>query len=171
MEFTLEGPMPAPLHGQGCPEGNDMEEILMGGQPHEALLNSFDQIDWSNVIESAKEMAPEDEDKDDQTWDPEKETQCKKDEEAHACPFCMKRAMKKGVKMVVMKVKAMCEKTECPKMARICQFMTDNREAAFGMLVAKVEPWKFAKGFCMKQKVKRARERARAGATGTISRR
>merc|ERR1719486_230233 len=49
----------------------------------------------------------------------------------------------------MMKVKAMCDEGNSATMQKMCLWMQKNREVALGMLISKVEPWKFAKGWCM----------------------
>merc|ERR1719281_2119346 len=49
----------------------------------------------------------------------------------------------------IMKIKAMCEETTSPVMQKMCPWMKENRAVSLGMLLSKVEPWKFAKGWCM----------------------
>jgi hypothetical protein len=134
--------------GKGtCQEPNDlaMTEILSGHQPHEALLNNFDKIDWSNVIEEASELMPH-----------QYAVEFKKDlaapkceSDSKVCPHCMMKHIKKTTKDAIMKVKAMCQETKCSVMQKMCPWMKENREVALGMLISKVEPWKIAKGWCM----------------------
>merc|ERR1719270_1981987 len=45
-------------------------------------------------------------------------------------------------------VKKLCKTTECPRMQGFCRWARWHREMAFGVLLAKVEPWKYALGRC-----------------------
>lgn len=128
----------------GKPDDLTLNEILMGEQPHEALLKNFDQIDWSSVIDSAKEMGPN---KTESFG--ELAPQCQTPEQAKVCPYCMRKMMKKAVMMAVKKIIGMCHESKCHIMAKMCPWMKENKAVAFGMLLAKVEPWKFAMGWCM----------------------
>jgi len=134
------------------PDETALTEITTGHEPHEALLESFDKMDWSMAIDNAETVAepPQSEE------EPEAE-----DEEPEAlmclenkgmpkiCPKCMKRTMKRVMFHAVMKVKAMCKTTQCPMLQKMCPWAAQNQEIAFGMLLGKVEPWKIAFGFCM----------------------
>jgi len=127
------------------PDNETMAEILSGHQPHEALLKNFDQIDWTNVVEEATELVAQ---KPNVTV-PAKEATPKCEAQSKVCPQCMMEATRMGTMRAVMKVKAMCHETKCPVMLKMCPWMKENRAVSLGMILSKVEPWKFAKGWCM----------------------
>lgn len=59
---------------------------------------------------------------------------------------CFKKTFGFVMEMVVKKTEEMCKKTKCPVMGKWCQWARQNKntqEAAFGMLMMKVQPWKF----------------------------
>merc|ERR1719222_554894 len=63
----------------------------------------------------------------------------------------MKKAMGRGMDVAIMKVKAECadaQNSKNPVMIKMCPWMAEHKMVALGMLVAKVEPWKFAFGRC-----------------------
>lgn len=144
--------------GKGhCDMPNDvtMSEISMGSEPHEALLDNFDKIDWSDVEEQTEELVQVPEYKEEL---PEEIMQMCKEQKHHmpVCPKCMKKAMRHVMGHAVMKVKAMCahaDKMNCKVMQKMCPWMAEHKEVAMGMLAAKVEPWKFAFGFCRHKKM------------------
>lgn len=50
------------------------------------------------------------------------------------------------MEMSIKKTKEMCEKTKCPVMTKWCKWAGEsehNKEMAYGMIMGKVEPWKF----------------------------
>jgi len=130
------------------PDDAALTEIEMGSQPHGILLDSYDKMDWHTVLDEVEGIAP------DVLKDREEEEQpdehCKAPR--HVNPRCMKHAMGHVMMHVVGKVKEMCKNTKCEKMQKMCGFAKENRGQAFGMLLGKVEPWKFAMGFCMEGK-------------------
>merc|ERR1719183_2944582 len=68
----------------------------------------------------------------------------------------MMGAMRRVMGLAVGKVKGMCANAadgKCPIMEKMCPWMKQNKEVSLGMLVAKVEPWKFAFGFCRAMKM------------------
>lgn len=133
------------------PDNETMAEIEMVMQPHDAILNNFDQIDWSNVLEEAGELAPEEEKNEEEAQEPSFPA-CEIPQEDHVCPKCMEHGIKHVMHRALGKIKHMCEETSCPKKQKICGWTKEHREVAFGMLLAKVEPWKFALGFCTHKK-------------------
>jgi hypothetical protein len=137
------------------PDEVSMDEILSGEQPHEALLEDFDKIDWSGVVDEAKDMVLPEQKEDSMTqWE---EPQCEEKSDMKVCPHCLKKAMRATMKFTFMKVKAMCMKNDSPKMRRMCPWMAQHKAEALGMLIAKVEPWKFAMGWCMHKKHQKAK--------------
>lgn len=140
-------------YGKGACEKPDeatMNEIASGEEPHAALLEHFDKVDWSEVEAETVELMPLDHNDDEEE---EEEVMmspaCKNHKLVQkVCPKCMKKKMKGVMRVSIMKVKKMCETTKCAKMQKMCGWMGEHREVALGMLVAKVEPWKFAFGAC-----------------------
>merc|ERR1712176_900013 len=64
---------------------------------------------------------------------------------------CMKKTMRRVMGVAIMKVKAECadaQNSKNPVMIKMCPWMAEHKMVALGMLVAKVEPWKFAFGRC-----------------------
>merc|ERR1712096_569200 len=104
-----------------------MAEILSGDQPHDALLNNFDQIDWSNVIEEASALVPQKR-TDDQEADKEGQKTLMCESDFKVKPWCMKKGIEHVTKHSVMKVKAMCQETKCAMMKKMCHWMAQNRE-------------------------------------------
>jgi len=130
------------------PHGVTMEEIAMGEEPHEALLDNFDKMDWTDVEEQTQEMAAQPELEIDENDAPSCDEMKK---HMPVKPKCMKKSMRKVMGFAVMKVKGMCanvDKIKCPVMKKMCPWMAQNKEVTLGMLIAKVEPWKFGFGFC-----------------------
>jgi hypothetical protein len=144
--------------GKGACEHPDqitMSEIAMGNEPHEALLDNFDQVDWSEVTEEAQELIPIEHDE--QMGDTEAHPCQEMRKKMPVCPMCMKKAMRHAMGHGIMKVKAMCKKEMnkdggCPVMKKMCPWMAKNKAVALGMLIAKMEPWKFAFGYCLHKK-------------------
>lgn len=135
------------------PDSVTMDEIVMGNEPHEALLENFDKIDWTEVEEQTQELLPFE--KDDEVAEsvaPKCEEQKK---HMKVCPKCMKKAMRHVMHHSVVKVKEMCahvDQIKCPVMKKMCPWMAQNKAVSLGMLIGKVEPWKFAFGFCLAKK-------------------
>lgn len=61
---------------------------------------------------------------------------------------CMKCVGKKVMEMTIKKVEAFCKKTKCEHAQKICKWAEEHKDEAFGFLLAAVEPWKFAIGYC-----------------------
>jgi hypothetical protein len=150
--------------GSCKPDNETMAELELGMQPHDALLDNFDQIDWSNVLDEAGKLGPKEEhgeEKEEETDDKEEGVaqeesfpMCEMHEQHHpnVCPKCMKHTIKHVMKRAVWKVVGMCKETSCPKKKKLCGWAREHKGVAFGMLVAKVEPWKFALGHCAHKK-------------------
>jgi hypothetical protein len=135
------------------PDQVTMEEIATGKEPHEALLDNFDKVDWSEVQAATHELWPVAPHDGERLEDAEDAT-CSSEQPMHkVCPRCMKHSMRRVMGLAIMKVKAMCMKSDSTIMKKLCPWMAQNKEVALGMLVAKVEPWKFAFGFCISQKM------------------
>ncbi|CEL93219.1 unnamed protein product [Vitrella brassicaformis CCMP3155] len=64
------------------------------------------------------------------------------------CKYCVKKTAMRVMKKVVRRVVRFCEGTDKPMAKKACQAAKDHPKVAFGYLLAKVEPWKFAVGFC-----------------------
>jgi len=140
-------------------ENSTLSDIVSGNEVHDLVLKHFDKIDWNEVLERARE--PEEEEaeqheKDGQDVKAEREMQVCEARQKNAtdakqhnfCPYCFKRVMGLVMCKATMAVKMMCMKTHDPHTMRMCEFAYQHREVAFGMLLAKVEPWKFAMGAC-----------------------
>lgn len=127
------------------PDEITMTEIALGSEPHEALLDNFDQVDWSEVESSAEELIPEGEETAEDEISPCEE----QNKKMPVCPKCMKRAMRHVMGRAIMKVKGMCANSACQTMKKMCPWMRQNKEVSLGMLIGKVEPWKMAFGFCL----------------------
>lgn len=69
----------------------------------------------------------------------------------HVCPMCMDRVMRQVMGHALQGVIGMCKSTNCPVMKKICDWSRNHKEMAFGMLLGKVEPWKFAMGRCWRR--------------------
>jgi len=132
------------------PDEVTMAEIAMGEQPHEALLQNFDEVDWTDIEEHTEELEVT------QGNDGQMEASqmCMQEKPQHhkVCPHCMKHAMRYVMGHAIKKVKMMCMKSKCPVMQKMCPWMKQNKEVALGMLIAKVEPWKMAFGYCVHKK-------------------
>lgn len=137
--------------GKGACKKSDnatMDEMVMGEENHQGLLDSFDEVDWSEVQEQTEELTQLSDDNAEMASETSRPP-CEEHRHRHmVSPFCMKRAMRHVMGHAIRKVKGMCAHSKCPKMKRVCRFMAQHKEVAFGVLVAKVEPWKFAFGFC-----------------------
>lgn len=64
------------------------------------------------------------------------------------CPKCYRKVFGFVMKHAVMGTKHVCHVTKCPVLQKWCKWAGNHREMAFGMLLAKVEPWKYAIGRC-----------------------
>lgn len=147
--------------GKGvCTNRTSLDELASGNEAHDLVLKHFDEVDWDEVIERAAEPEEEDdeEDHDDDLEElAEMEMQvCEAQQEdaMEAKPHnhhhgCFKKVTKQVMFKAAMRVKAMCAKyPDNPKVQRMCAFAKEHRDIAFGMLLAKVQPWKFAMGAC-----------------------
>lgn len=139
--------------GKGACEHPDevtMNEIAMGEEPHEAILSNFDKVDWNDNEEDTEGEMPLPK-KDALDFDDGEAKICMK-HKPKVCPYCMKVATRKAMYFAIMKTKKMCmegEKKGCPYMTKMCKWMGEHREVAMGMIAGKVEPWKFAYGYCL----------------------
>ena len=61
---------------------------------------------------------------------------------------CFEKAMCRAMRRGVRRVKTVCAKSKCPYIKQICQWGDVNRPWAFGMLIGKIQPWKYAMGKC-----------------------
>jgi hypothetical protein len=61
---------------------------------------------------------------------------------------CYKMVFRIVMAHSVSMVKKQCRTTHCPKMQGFCKWARWHREMAYGVLLAKVEPWKYALGRC-----------------------
>lgn len=64
------------------------------------------------------------------------------------CKHCYVRVFRAVMKMAIMGTKKMCASTECPFLQYWCKWAAEHREEAYGMILAKTEPWKYAIGRC-----------------------
>jgi hypothetical protein len=142
-------------YGKGAceqPKGISMTEIAMGEEPHEALLDSFDKVDWSEVEEEIELLMPGDKQFNEDVEVSDSSATCAEEKRTHeVSPRCMIMKMHRVMGSAVKKVEGMCahvDKTNSPVMQKMCPWMAQHKEVAFGMLTAKVEPWKFAFGAC-----------------------
>merc|ERR1719432_439425 len=125
-----------------------MAEIATGEQPHEALLDNFDKMDFTEVEEQITEFGS---DEDDVGEDPADAPHDPKPKHHKVCPMCMKKTMRRVMGFAIMKVKNKCAEahnSENSVMKQMCPWMAEHKMVALGMLAAKVEPWKFAFGRC-----------------------
>merc|ERR1719502_837477 len=78
-------------YGKGSckkPDDMTMSEIASGHEPHEALLDNFDKIDWSEVQEETEMLAPS---TDENEMAEDKQPACKGNTRMHKVnPRCMK---------------------------------------------------------------------------------
>lgn len=66
----------------------------------------------------------------------------------HVCVKCYKKVFKIVMAHAIGGTKKMCEHTKCPFLQHWCKWAGHNKEMAYGMLLEKVEPWKYAIGRC-----------------------
>jgi hypothetical protein len=66
----------------------------------------------------------------------------------HISKICFKKTSCFVMKMAVGRFRKMCRKTGSAKVKKICGWVAHHKAFAFGMMLAKVEPWKFAIGRC-----------------------
>jgi len=71
-----------------------------------------------------------------------------KGKKGHVCVKCYKKVFGIVMKVAVMRTKKMCNTTKCPFLQGWCKWAGEHKEMAFGMLMGKVEPWKYAIGRC-----------------------
>eukprot|EP00397_Hematodinium_sp_SG-2012_P042771 GEMP01047382.1.p1 GENE.GEMP01047382.1~~GEMP01047382.1.p1 ORF type:complete len:281 (+),score=61.97 GEMP01047382.1:89-931(+) len=64
------------------------------------------------------------------------------------CPYCVKAISALVMQHAIKKVVDWCLHTKCPKAKAICKWALQHKAIAFGYLLAAVEPWKFATGYC-----------------------
>jgi len=62
---------------------------------------------------------------------------------------CMQKAMHKVMKKAAGHAKHWCETTQDPRAQRMCVWLDAHEEEAMGMLISRVQPWKFALGRCL----------------------
>lgn len=151
--------------GKGvCTNRTSLDEIVSGSEAHGLVLKHFDQVDWDEVIERAVEPEEEEELEENQEENEQEELaememqvcEARQEDAMEAKPHnhdhgCFKKVMKKVMFKAVMRVKMMCVKyPDNQRIQRMCAFAKEHRDIAFGMLLAKVEPWKFAMGACRK---------------------
>lgn len=139
-------------------DNGTLSEIVMGSEAHDLVLQHFDEVDWDEVLQQAAE--PEEDEHEEKNVIVAVEEEEVKECDAHGeklmakkahsfCPHCFKAVMMKTMWKAAMGVRMMCHKHhDCPKMRKMCEWAKDHKEVAFGMLLAKVEPWKFAMGAC-----------------------
>lgn len=82
----------------------------------------------------------------------------------HICPKCYKKVFGIVMKVSIWGAKKMCRRTKCPVLKKWCSWAASHREVALGMILAKVEPWKYAIGRCWSDK--RGRGGRRGGRRG-----
>lgn len=70
----------------------------------------------------------------------------------HICPKCFEKVFGFVMKMSIREVKKMCRHTDCPALQEWCKFGATHPAVAYGMILAKVEPWKYAIGRCWSPK-------------------
>jgi len=130
------------------PDQMTMAEITMGEEPHEALLENFDKMDFTDVEEQTMELVEEGNQEGQDLADA---PECPQHMHHKVSPKCMKKTMRRVMGFAIMKVKAECadaQNSKNPVMMKMCPWMAEHKMVALGMLVAKVEPWKFAFGRC-----------------------
>lgn len=68
---------------------------------------------------------------------------------------CVEKVIKHIMKMVVKKIVHWCHdpKAKCPVREKVCKWASEHKEMALGYLLAAVEPWKYAEGYCMHQEL------------------
>lgn len=66
----------------------------------------------------------------------------------HVCPRCYKKVTGIVMRRAIGGAKKMCEVTKCPFLKKWCVWAGKHAKMAYGMLLAKVEPWKYAIGRC-----------------------
>jgi len=134
------------------PDQTTMTEIATGKVPHEALLDNFDKMDFTEVEEQTMELV-QDESQDEK--DLADAPRCPEHKHSKVSPKCMKKTMKRVMRFAIAKVMAKCadavENSKDPVMKKMCPWMLEHKMVALGMLVAKVEPWKFAFGRCFRR--------------------
>ena len=61
---------------------------------------------------------------------------------------CFEKAICRSVRRGVRRARNFCAKTKCPYLQQLCTWGDENRPWALGMLVGKIQPWKYAMGKC-----------------------
>ena len=64
---------------------------------------------------------------------------------------CMQKAMKWVMARTGESAKNWCKKTTSPYWIRVCDWASENPKTARGMLWGKVQPWKYASGWCARK--------------------
>ena len=61
---------------------------------------------------------------------------------------CFETAMCKAVRRGVRRARNLCNRTKCPYLQQLCSWGNTHRPWAFGILIGKIQPWKYAMGKC-----------------------
>lgn len=64
------------------------------------------------------------------------------------CPKCYKRVFRFVVMAAIKGTKKMCASTKCPYLKGWCKWAGEHKGMAVGIIIGKVEPWKYALGRC-----------------------
>merc|ERR1719409_392431 len=114
-------------------------------------MKDFDGMDWDSVLEEASQVLPQSMK---EQWHKlpagEEEMQC----QPHGgfprvAPQCMRYVTKAIMRHAVTRVLEKCMDAEGPQKLK-CSWAFAHYKIAFGHLLGKVEPMKFALGFCMR---------------------
>jgi len=119
------------------------------------LLNQHHLVYATAVAQNAQEEEEDEDEKPDQPDQPESD----KDEDGHVCRKCYRKVMGVVMEKAVEITRGMCEKTKCPAMQGWCKWAGEHKAVAYGMILAKVEPWKYAIGACWKKDGKKSYEK------------
>lgn len=113
----------------------------------EALLQEFDTTDWDTVLQEVNAAVPPSPHTEEERHT-EREMQCPH-HGPNVSPWCMEYATKKVMKHVVARVFQKCMDAK-GRQELVCSWMFAHYKVMFGMLLGKVQPFKFALGFCMR---------------------
>merc|ERR1712032_1505576 len=116
------------------PDQMTMTEIATGSEPHEALLDNFDKMDFAEVEEQTMEVA---QDEDHGGEELGHAPQCPEHKHAQVGPKCMKKTMRRVMGFAITKARANCanaQNSQLPVMQKMCQWMAEHKMAATAIM-------------------------------------
>eukprot|EP00164_Ancoracysta_twista_P000919 GFYU01001207.1.p1 GENE.GFYU01001207.1~~GFYU01001207.1.p1 ORF type:complete len:291 (+),score=108.68 GFYU01001207.1:33-875(+) len=113
----------------------------------EAAIESNEFADLLDAYESKKDVVPDNQNLLGRPDGHERYLEELKDDEC-PCAACIHHGSKALMEHVVDEVVHMCEDAKCPVLQRRCAFAKDHKGFALGVLIGKVEPHKYAFGYC-----------------------